>query len=98
MIMSRVSKILSVKGAELRLLGALVLLMLSIATPARAELTIFAAVDGAAFASDAVDGDVASYTAASSSVDAGDENVVNLQRLDINTDAVWAILFSVKMP
>ena len=60
------------------------------------ELTIFTAVDGAAFLSDAVDGDVASYTGASSSVDAGDSNVANLQ-LDINADAVWAILFSVKM-
>ncbi len=62
------------------------------------ELAIFTAVDGAAFASDAVDSDVASYTAASSSVDAGDENVANLQRVDINADAVWAIMFSVKMP
>ncbi len=62
------------------------------------ELAIFTAVDGAAFASDAVDGDVASYTAASSSVDAGDENVANLQRVDINAEAVWAIMFSVKMP
>ncbi len=61
------------------------------------EQTIFTAVDGAAFLSDAVDGDVASYTGASSSVDAGDGNVANVQ-LDINADAVWAILFSVKMP
>ena len=61
------------------------------------EGTIFTAVDGAAFLSDAVDGDVASYTGASSSVDAGNSNVANLQ-LDINANAVWAILFSVKMP
>ncbi|MCH8336114.1 MAG: hypothetical protein IIC61_09525, partial [Proteobacteria bacterium] len=58
---------------------------------------IFTAVNGAAFLSDAVDGDAASYTGASLSVDAGNGNVGNLQ-LDINADAVWAILFSVKMP
>ncbi len=61
------------------------------------ELTIFTAVDGAAFLSDAVDGDVTSYTGASSSVDAGNSTEANLQ-LDINADAVWAILFSAKMP
>ena len=61
------------------------------------EQAIFTAVDGAAFLSDAVDGDVASYTGASTSVDAGDGNVGNAQ-LDVNANAVWAILFSVKMP
>ncbi len=61
------------------------------------EQTIFTAVDGAAFLSDAVDGDIASYTGASTSVDAGDGNVANPQ-LNINADAVWAVLFSVKMP
>ena len=61
------------------------------------ELTIFTAVDAAAFLSDAVDGDVASYTGASSSVDAGNSTEANLQ-LNINADAVWAVLFSVKMP
>ncbi len=60
-------------------------------------MTIFTAADGAAVLTDAVDGDVASYTGASTSVDAGNENVANLQ-LDINADAVWALLFSVKMP
>ena len=61
------------------------------------ELAIFAAVDGAAFLSDVVDGDVGSYTDASLSVDAGNGNLANAQ-LNINSDAVWAILFSVKMP
>jgi CSLREA domain-containing protein len=61
------------------------------------EQTIFTAVDGTPFLSDAVDGDVASYTGASSSIDAGAGNVANAQ-LNINADAVWAILFSVKMP
>ena len=59
------------------------------------ELAIFTAVDGAAFLSDAVDGDVASITG--STIDAGNQNVANLQ-LNISADAVWAILFSVKMP
>ena len=61
------------------------------------ELVIFTVVDGAAVLSDAVDGDVVSYTGAGLSVDAGNENVANLQ-LDINATAVWALLFSVKMP
>ena len=64
-------------------------------TPAE-ELTIFNAVNGATILSDAVDGDVASYTGASSSVDAGDENVAN-QQLNISANAVWAMLFTVKM-
>jgi hypothetical protein len=44
-----------------------------------------------------VDGDVASYTGAGTTIDAGDGNVANAQ-LNINSDSVWAILFSVKMP
>jgi len=61
------------------------------------ELAIFTAVDGAVFLSDVVDGDVASYTGASLSVDAGNSTEANLQ-LDINANAVWAILFSTKIP
>jgi hypothetical protein len=68
----------------------------AVCTPAE-EQTIFTAVDGAAFVTDAADGDVAGYTGASTSVDAGNGNVANLQ-LDINGGAVWAILFSAKMP
>jgi hypothetical protein len=68
------------------------------ACTAAEELAIFNAVDGAAFLLDAVDlVDVASYTGASLSVDAGNGNAANLQ-LDINADKVWAMLFSVKMP
>jgi len=59
------------------------------------ELAIFTAVDGAPFLTDALADDVVSYTAPN--VDAGDGNAGNLQ-LDINADAVWAIMFSVKMP
>jgi len=67
------------------------------ATPCTAgeELAIFTAVDGAPFLTDALGDDVVSYAAPF--VDAGDGNAGNLQ-LDINADAVWAMLFSVKMP
>ena len=61
------------------------------------ELAIFTAVDAAAFLSDAADVDVTSFTGAGPSVDAGDGTVANAQ-LDINADAVWALLFSVKLP
>jgi hypothetical protein len=61
------------------------------------EQAIFTAVNAAALRTDAVDGDVASYTGASSSVDAGNGTEANLQ-LDINANAVWAISFSAKMP
>jgi hypothetical protein len=71
--------------------------LLAVCTAAE-ELAIFTAVNGAAFLSDAADsGDVASYTGASLSVDAGNGNAANLQ-LDINADRVWAMLFSAKMP
>ena len=61
------------------------------------ELAIFTAVDGTAFQTDATGDDVASYTGGSLSVDAGNQNVANPQ-LDINANAVWAVMFSVKMP
>ena len=64
-------------------------------TPAE-ESAIFSAVDGAAVLTDAVDGDVASYTGVGSTVDAGNENVANSQ-LNINADTIWAILITVKM-
>jgi hypothetical protein len=59
------------------------------------ELAIFTAVNGAPVLTDALGDDVVSYAAAT--IDAGNGNVGNLQ-LDINANAVWAILFSVKMP
>jgi hypothetical protein len=65
-------------------------------TPAE-EQTIFSSIDATPFLTDAVDGDVVSYTGAGTTVDAGDGTVGNAQ-LNINGDAVWAILFSVKMP
>jgi hypothetical protein len=65
-------------------------------TPAE-EQVIFTAIDATPVLTDAVDGDVASYTAVGTTIDAGDGNVANAQ-LNINGDAVWAILFSVKMP
>jgi hypothetical protein len=65
-------------------------------TPAE-EQAIFSAIDAAPFLNDAVDGDVASYTGAGTTIDAGDGNAANAQ-LNINGDSVWAILFSVRMP
>ncbi len=65
------------------------------ACTAAEELTIFTAVDGAAFLSDVVDGDVVSITG--STIDAGNQNAANAQ-LDIAADKVWAILLSAKMP
>lgn len=67
-----------------------------IACTSAEESAIFTAVDGAAVLTDAVDGDVASFAGAGSSVDAGDENTAN-QQLNINANAVWAMLFTVKM-
>ena len=64
-------------------------------TPAE-EQTIFSANDATPFLNDAVDGDVASFTAGTT-IDAGDGNAANAQ-LNINGDSVWAILFSVEMP
>ena len=64
-------------------------------TPAE-EQTIFSTIDATPFLNDAVDGDVASFTAGTT-IDAGSGNEANAQ-LNINGDAVWAILFSVKIP
>jgi hypothetical protein len=68
----------------------------AVCTPVE-EQAIFTAVGGAAVVSDAIDLDVASFTVAGTTIDAGNGNVGNLQ-LDINGSAVWAILFSAKMP
>jgi len=59
------------------------------------ELAIFTAVNGAPVLTDALGDDVVSY--AVPTIDAGNGNVGNLQ-LDIGANAVWSILFSVKMP
>lgn len=61
------------------------------------EQAIFAAIDATPVLTDAEDGDVASYTGAGTVIDAGNGTAANAQ-LNINGDAVWAILFSVKMP
>ena len=61
------------------------------------EQNVFTALSAAPFLTDAADGDVASYTGGSLSVDAGDGNVANAT-LNINANLVWAISFSVKMP
>ena len=44
--------------------------------------------------SDAVGGDVVSFSGVT--LDAGDQNAANLQ-LDITSDKVWAVVFTVKM-
>jgi hypothetical protein len=69
----------------------------ALACTAVEEQAIFTAADAAPVLTDAIDGDVASYTGAGTTIDAGNGNVGNLQ-LDINGSAVWAMLFSVKMP
>ncbi len=60
------------------------------------EGDIFTAVNAAAFLSDAIDADTVSFNGGNT-VDAGNGNVANAQ-LNINADAVWAMLFSAKMP
>ena len=59
--------------------------------------TTLTVIDATPFLSDAVDGDVASYTAVGTTIDAGDSTAA-IAQLNINGDSVWAILFSVKMP
>lgn len=61
------------------------------------EQAIFAAIDATPALTDAIDGDVASYTGAGTVIDVGDGTAANAQ-LNINGDAVWAVMFSVKMP
>ena len=60
------------------------------------EAAIFAAVDGAEAATDAVDGDVASFDALTNTIDFGDENRPNAT-LDVAAGKVWAAVFSVKV-
>ena len=68
----------------------------AICTPAE-EQAIFAAINATPALTDAVDGDVASYTGAGTVIDAGNGTAANAQ-LNINGDAVWALMFSAKMP
>ena len=60
------------------------------------EAAILAAVSGTGSLTDAVDGDVASYTAGTATVDLGDQNTANAQ-LDISANRVLAVVFSVRM-
>ena len=53
-------------------------------------------MDGQAAGTDAVDGDTVSYTAATTTIDAGNQNQANAQ-LDIAATRVLAVLFTVKM-
>ncbi len=60
------------------------------------EAAIFAAVDGAGTLTDAVDGDVASFDAATDTIDFGDQDRPNAT-LDLAADKVWAAVLSVKV-
>jgi hypothetical protein len=68
------------------------------------EAAIFASVDAVvgdclgsgANCTDAVDGDVVSYTAATTTIDAGDQNVANAT-LNANANSVLAMLFTITM-
>ncbi len=67
----------------------------ALCTPAE-EAAIFAAASAAATMTDAVDGDVVSYTGGSTTIDAGNQSVANAQ-LDLAGAAVWAMVFDVRM-
>jgi uncharacterized repeat protein (TIGR01451 family) len=60
------------------------------------EAAIYAAVAAQAPRTDAVDGDVASYSAAPRRVDAGNVNVANAQ-LNLDANRVWAMLIDVRV-
>lgn len=66
------------------------------ACTAAEEALVFTAVDGQTARTDGVDGDVASYTVASKTIDLGNQAQTNLQ-LDIAASKVWAVLFTVKV-
>lgn len=58
------------------------------------EAAIFAAADSATVGTDAVDGDVASFTGVT--LDIGNQNAANAQ-LDIAGNRVWAVVFTFRM-
>jgi hypothetical protein len=58
------------------------------------EAAIFAAADSGTVGTDAVDGDVVSFTGVT--VDIGNSSVANTQ-LDIAAGKVWAVLFTMRM-
>jgi uncharacterized repeat protein (TIGR01451 family) len=60
------------------------------------ETAIYAAVNAKTADTDAVDGDTVSYTAAGTTINAGNQHVANGQ-LDIAANRVWAVMFTVKM-
>jgi len=58
------------------------------------EAAIFAAADGGTAGTDAVDGDVVSFTGVT--LDIGSQNTANAQ-LDIAGDRVWGVVFTIRM-
>lgn len=66
------------------------------ACDATEEAAIYTAANGAAALTDAVDPDVASYTAGTRTIDAGNQTLAN-GPVNAAANRVWAILFSVVM-
>ena len=60
------------------------------------EAAVYAAVNATAAKTDGIDGDVVSYNAGTTTIDAGNQTVAN-GRLDVAKNTVWAMLFTVKM-
>jgi uncharacterized repeat protein (TIGR01451 family) len=61
------------------------------------EAALFAAVNGSAALTDAVDADVASYTAASTTIDVGNSKVPGNAQLNATNGKVLAVAFTVTM-
>jgi len=68
----------------------------AICTPAE-EAAIYAAVDAGTAKTDGTPDDEASYTAGTTTIDLGNQNVAGNSQLDIAASKVWAVIFSVKM-
>ena len=68
----------------------------AICTPAK-EAAIYAAVNAGTARTDGTPDDVASYTAGTTTIDLGNQNVATNTQLDIAGSKVWAVIFTVKM-
>ncbi len=66
-----------------------------VCTPAE-EAAIYASVNGTAAQTDAIDPDGVSYSAGTTTIDAGNQSVANAQ-VNITANRVWAMLFTVVM-
>jgi hypothetical protein len=61
------------------------------------EAAIYAAVNGGTAKTDGTPDDEASYTAGTTTIDLGNQNVGTNSQLDIAASKVWAVIFTVKM-